>query len=66
MVSWIWSNELKKLSTRTRLNPRLKIKFQRNPTRQFKKINPKRWVGLMHTPKYFILIYEELTEENLS
>lgn len=63
MVSQVGSNELKKLLTRTQLNPRIKIKFQANPTHQFKKTNLKHWVGLMHTPKYFILTYEELTRE---
>ena len=62
MVSRVGSNESKKLSIGTRLNPRLKIKFQPNPIHQFKKTNLKRWVGLMHTPKYFILTYEELTQ----
>lgn len=47
MVGCVGSNELKKLSSQTRLNPRLKIKVQPNLTHQFTKNQPKvsSWVG---------------------
>lgn len=46
MVGWVGLDVFGKLSTLTRPDPKLKIKFQPNPTHQFKKTNPKHEVGL--------------------